>query len=141
MATNANQVPLEGSHRLALRGSRRLGPVHPDQHIEVTLRLRPRAPISPKVRSEATIPLSHKSRRYLTHDEYVDQPRRLAEDIAKVAEFAQAHDLVMLQSSAARRSVWLSGTVDEAERRPSASTSPNMTIPMAAPIAAAPDRS
>ena len=36
-----------------------------------------------------------------------------AEDIAKVAEFAQAHDLVMVQSSSARRSVWLSGTVEK----------------------------
>jgi kumamolisin len=112
MATNANQVPLEGSHRLALRGSRRLGPVYPDQQIEVTLRLRPQAPISPKARSEATIPLSHKSRRYLSHEEYATNHGASAEDIAKVAEFAQAHDLVMLHSSAARRSVWLSGTAE-----------------------------
>ena len=112
MATNANQVPLEGSHRLALRGSRRLGPVHPDQQIEVTLRLRPRAPISPKARSDATIPLSHKSRHYLSHEEYATNHGASADDIAKVAEFAQAHGLVVLHSSAARRSVWLSGTAE-----------------------------
>ncbi len=41
MATQTQRVPLEGSHRLAIRGSRRLGAVHPDEQIEVTLRLRP----------------------------------------------------------------------------------------------------
>ena len=61
-----------------LRGSRLIGPVHPDEHIEVTMRLRPRAAIPAKVRSEATIPLSHKSRRYLTDDEYYGQPRRVS---------------------------------------------------------------
>ncbi len=111
MPTQTQRVPLQGSHRLAIRGSRRLGAVHPDQQIEVTLRLRPRTGISPETHAEATIPLSHKNRRYLTHDEYVTNHGASAEDIAKVAEFAQAHDLVMLQSSPARRSVWLSGTV------------------------------
>ena len=83
----------------AVQGSRRLGPVHPDQHIEVTLRLRPRAGISAKVRSEATNPLSHKSRRYLTREEFTANHGASAEDIAKVAEFAQAHDLAVVQSS------------------------------------------
>ncbi len=113
MAMQTQRVPLEGSHRLTVPGCRRLGAVHPDQQIEVTLRLRPRAEISPEIHAEATIPLSHKNRRYLTHDEYATNHGASAEDIAKVAEFAQAHGLVMLQSSPARRSVWLSGTVQK----------------------------
>jgi kumamolisin len=113
MATQAKRVPLEGSHRLTVRGSRRRGAVHPDQHIEVTVRLRPRAGISAKVRSEATNPLSHKSRRYLSRDEFTANHGASAEDIAKVAEFARANDLAVVQSSAARRSVWLAGTVEQ----------------------------
>ena len=57
MATQSKHVPLEGSHRLSVRGSRRLGPAHPDQHIEVTIRLRPSREIPAKVRSDATNPL------------------------------------------------------------------------------------
>jgi kumamolisin len=47
----------------------------------------------------------------LTHDEYITNHGASAEDITKVAEFAQAHGLALLQASPARRSVWLSGTV------------------------------
>ena len=113
MAMQKKRVPLEGSHRLTVKGSRRLGAVHPDQHIEVTVRLRARAPISAKVRSEATIALSHKARRYLTHEEFAANHGSSDEDIAKVAAFAQEHGLAVVHSSAGRRSVWLAGTVDQ----------------------------
>jgi kumamolisin len=111
MAAQSKRTPLKGSHRHTLEGSSLIGPSHPDEHIEVTLRLRPRAPIPASVRSDATIPISHKSRRYLTHDEYVANHGASPEDIAKVADFALAHGLAVAHSSPARRSVWLSGTV------------------------------
>ena len=49
-------APLPGSHRLALRGSRRVGPAKADERIEVTVRLRPREEISSKARSDTTVP-------------------------------------------------------------------------------------
>ena len=88
-----------------------IGPAHPDEQIEVTIRLRPRAGISSKVRSDATSPLSHKKRHYLTRDEYHANHGASPEDIAKVVAFAQANNLAVVQTSEARRSVWLSGTV------------------------------
>ena len=48
------------------------------------------APIPASVRSDATIPISHNRRRYLTHDEYVANHGASPEDIAKVADFARA---------------------------------------------------
>ena len=111
MAKQSKHVPLEGSHRLSVPGSRRLGPVHPDQHIEVTIRLRPRAEISAQVRADVTNPRSHKTRRYLSHDEFAANHGASAEDIARIAEFAHAHELAVVRSSAARRSVWLAGSV------------------------------
>src|SRR5271165_143556 len=113
MAAQVKRVPLDGSHREAVSGSRKIGPAQPDQHIEVTIRLRHRAAISAKVRSEATNPLSHKSRRYLSREEYAANHGASPEDIAKIAAFAHAHDLSVVRSSAARRSVWLGGTVDQ----------------------------
>ncbi len=90
-----------------------LAPAPPGERIEVTLRLRPCAEISASVRSEATTPHSYKSRRYLTHKEFENNHGASAEDLAAVAQSAQAHGLAVVNSSAARRSVWLSGTVDQ----------------------------
>ena len=42
MASHAKQVQLPGSQKAAAAGSTVIGPSHPDQHIEVTLRIRPR---------------------------------------------------------------------------------------------------
>jgi len=69
MAARAKNVPLPGSHRTAPARSRVIGPVHPDQRVEVTIRLRPRAVIPAKVRSDATTGRSHKERRYLTRNQ------------------------------------------------------------------------
>jgi kumamolisin len=73
--------------------------------------LRPRASIPAQTYSDATIPGSHKHRRYLTQDEYTANHGATPDDIARIEEFARAHDLAVAQSSAARKSVWLSGTV------------------------------
>ena len=36
----ASKIPIQGSERLALVGSHAVGPINPNQHIEVTIRLR-----------------------------------------------------------------------------------------------------
>ena len=53
------------------------------------------------------IPEKH---RYLTQDEYASTYGADPADLAKVEAFAQAHGLVVVQTSVARRSVFLSGT-------------------------------
>ena len=111
MATQATHVSLSGSHRNAVTGSRLIGPAHPHQRIEVTVRLRPRANISLAVRSAATAARSPHQRRYLTREKLASDHGASSADIAKVAEFAQAHQLAVVETSEARRSVWLAGTV------------------------------
>ncbi len=111
MPSQAKKVPLAGSHRTAATGSAVIGPAHADERVEVTLRLRPRAAIPSKVRSEATTTRSHKARQYLTRDQLSANHGASPEDIAKVEAFARANDLAVVQTSEARRSVWLSGTV------------------------------
>ena len=49
MASQAKHVQLAGSHR-GPRGFAVIGPAQPDEHIEVTLRLRPRAGSRAKIR-------------------------------------------------------------------------------------------
>jgi len=111
MSSKAKNVPLEGSHRIAHPGSRVIGPVHPDEQVEVTIRLRPRAAIPPQVSADATAGRSHKKRPYLTRAELTANHGATPEDIAKVVAFAQAQNLAVVHTSEARRSVWLSGTV------------------------------
>ena len=111
MSSQAKKVPLAGSHRIEAAGSAVIGPAHSGERVEVTLRLRPRAAIPSQVRSAATTARSHKERQYLTRDQLSASHGTSPEDIAKVAAFAQANDLAVVQTSEARRSVWLSGTV------------------------------
>ena len=48
MATQSNIVALTGSDRKAVPGSKVIGPVHPDERVLVTVRLRPRTRSQPR---------------------------------------------------------------------------------------------
>ena len=113
MTSQSQTVPVSGSHRTAVPGSRVIGPAHPDQRIEVTLRLRPRGPIPQNVKLEATAPRTPSQRRYLTREQHASDHGASPEDIAKVVAFAHAYHLAVVETSEARRSVWLAGTVDQ----------------------------
>ncbi len=73
MATSSNVVPLNGSERTIVPGSKVIGPVHPDERVEVTVRLRPRAPISAAAWAEATAAPPIKNRKYLTREQLARQ--------------------------------------------------------------------
>jgi len=111
MSSQAKNVQLAGSHRAALAGSRSIGPAHPEERFEVTVRLRPRAALPSKVKSDATAARSLKGRNYLTREQLAAAHGAAPEDIAKVTAFARTHNLTVVQTSEPRRSVWLSGTV------------------------------
>ncbi|MFL6697598.1 MAG: protease pro-enzyme activation domain-containing protein [Vitreoscilla sp.] len=104
----ANRHTLPGSERQPLAGARAIGPVRPDERIEVTLRVRPKAPIA-----QAQPDDTHPARRsYLTREEFADAHGADPQDVARIGAFAQAHGLAVVESDVARRSVVLSGTVE-----------------------------
>ena len=111
MSAQANRVSLSGSHRNSVTGSSVIGPSHPHQRIEVTVRLRHRAEIPREVRLDATAARRPHERRYLTRDKLAADHGASAADIAHVVALAQAHQLAVVETSEARRSVWLAGTV------------------------------
>jgi kumamolisin len=113
MASQAKNVQLAGSHRAAVAGSQSIGPSHPDERFEVTVRLRPRAALTSKVKTDAMSARSPKGRNYLTRDQLAAAHGAAAEDIAKITAFAKTHNLTVVHSSEPRRSVWLSGTVKD----------------------------
>ena len=110
MTTTPRRYTLPGSERPALPGARTVGSVMPDERIEVTVRVRsrglPRA-LAAGAAMEDSLP---GQRQYLSREAYAAGHGADPQDMAKIAQFAQSHGLAVLQSSAARRSVLLSGT-------------------------------
>lgn len=105
------RVPLAGSVRSPLEGSRVVGRADPEETLLVTVVLRPRAP-----RREASLAASlgtrlPRRRSYVSRSRFASAFGSTREDIAKVAAFARDSSLRVVESSAAKRSVLLSGRV------------------------------
>lgn len=103
---------IPGSERTQVAGARHVGAVHPDERLEVTVRLRPKAPLPSPTSADAGGALADvlpAQRHYLTRDEFAAAHGADPQDIAKVEQFAEAHGLAVVGASEARRSVLLSG--------------------------------
>ena len=106
----ASRHTIPGSERQPLEGATAIGPARPDERIEVTLRLRAKAPLAHALTASGAADDTHPARRqYLTREQYATAHGADAKDVASVAAFAQAHGLAVVESDEARRSVVLSG--------------------------------
>jgi kumamolisin len=93
-----------------MEGAREVGPANPDERLEVSVRLRSRAGKKPALSAEALAqPLEQ--RKLLTRDQLEKQHGADPAGIRQVEAFAQAHGLSVVEASAARRTIVLSGTV------------------------------
>jgi kumamolisin len=101
-----------GSRRKPLPGARRVGGVAADETVEVTVLVRPRAPL-PSAEELGSTPLGE--RRYLTRREFAARYGAERKDLAAIADFATEHGLHVRQASAARRSVVLTGPAERME--------------------------
>ncbi len=104
-------TPLAGSERRRPATHQLVGPADPGEVIGITLLIRPR-PGSPPLPDlgywQATPP---GQRRFLSPAEYAEIYGAEQTDLDAVAAFAAAHELIVLDSHAGRRSVTLKGTV------------------------------
>jgi kumamolisin len=91
-------------------GARVVGPVPADERFEVTVRVRRKASLASLAASGFHADQAPPKRNYLTREQYATNYGADPADIAKVEAFAKAHGLVVVESSPARRSVFLSGT-------------------------------
>lgn len=106
-------VPLRGSERRPLKGSRVSGRVDRDEEIRVTVVLKPRSSpteLSLVQRLGAQPP---RSRSYLTRSEFASRFGSTRAELRRVADFARENSLRVLESSAAKRSLTLLGTVGQ----------------------------
>ncbi|MGZ5202063.1 MAG: S53 family peptidase [Telluria sp.] len=98
-------VKLPGIAPAAPAGARSIGPVPADERFDITVRVRRRAELPPHPMGG-----SLGQRQYLTREQYAAQHGASQEDMDAVAGFARQHGLAVIECSAARRSVFLSGT-------------------------------
>ena len=101
-----------GSERTQPVKSQLVGEIDPQASLTVTVRVR-RPGASSKLRRQ-TMELSRQTprhRKYLTRAQFTAKHGADAADLAKIAGFAHEHGLTMVESSRAKRSVKLSGTV------------------------------
>jgi len=110
MSTPKKQVLLAGSERVPLEGAREIGPANPNETVEVTIRLRPRAGKKPIVNAaEFTKPVE--KRTILSRKQFEKRHGADPNDIVRVEAFARQHKLLVKEKSPGRRTVILSGTV------------------------------
>jgi kumamolisin len=108
-------VSLAGSERSAARGARLAGPADPGEVLTVSVRVRrpPGAPELPDFTSSAE---RGRRRAHLSREEMAARYGALRADLDQVASFGQAHGLAVVESSGARRTVRLQGTVEQLSR-------------------------
>jgi kumamolisin len=110
MATKSKRSKIVGSNRLPHCGACAVGAVPADERFEVTVRVRRKAPLKSRKADGFHLDCLPAKRSYLTQAQYTTEHGADPDDLAKVAAFARAHKLVVVETSAARRSVFLSGT-------------------------------
>jgi kumamolisin len=110
MSDSQSHVAVPGSERTPLPHAQPLHPAHPAERLEVTVRLRPKAPLPAAPDSSALADVLPAQRTYLSREELAHHYGADPHDIKQVADFARAHGLAVVHSSAAERSVQLAGT-------------------------------
>ena len=109
MANAPHRHTIPGSERAPVAGARATGNVMADERVEVSVLVRPGPGQRDLADNEALVDKPPAQRHYLSRDEFARHHGAAAADIAKVAEFAKAHGLAVVEASAARRTVVLSG--------------------------------
>lgn len=100
---------LTGSERSPLRGAREIGPTDPTEQVEVTIRLRSRSGKTAAITAEAlSRPLQQ--RPVVTREQLESTHGANPADLTRVEAFAKSAGLTVTETSAARRTVIVSGT-------------------------------
>lgn len=107
-------VPLNGSKRELLPGSRAAGPVDPSEVASLTIRVRSvgdPAQLMKQAHELGQKPVAE--RRYLTHAELAQQHGAAPADLDAVEQFAHHHNLMVTHRSALERSVVVQGRLSD----------------------------
>ena len=111
MVTAVARHVVPGSEREVVPGATPVSPAAPDERLEVTVRVRAKPSLRGVNVGAAFDDKPPAQRSYLSREGYAAGHGADPQDIERVAEFAAAHHLVVVESNPARRTVVLSGTV------------------------------
>ena len=100
---------LAGSEREPLPGASPVGPVDPNERIEVTVYLRP--PVTSNL-ADTISEQAEKKRPPLSREEFNATQSAAPEDVAKVEQFAAAHNLAVVSTDPVRRRMVLTGSAE-----------------------------
>ena len=98
------RVALAGTEHQAVPDARPLGAVDPNESIEVSVLVRPKAPL------ESIDERLARGAPPLSREEFAAQYGASERDLAAVEQFAQSHGLQVVEADSARRTVVLRGT-------------------------------
>jgi kumamolisin len=106
------KVTLKGSERTAVQGAQVLAPADPKERLEVSMIVRRCAHTALQTRV-AKLAAGNRSVGFMSREEFAKEHGADPADLAKVRKFAAANHLIVVQEHAARRTVVLSGTVEQ----------------------------
>lgn len=109
MSTPTNRVPVPGSEKTLPSGAHLVGAPDPHETLEVTVRVRGKAPLAPRAA------LSQVSARPLSRERFAEAYGADPADLARVEHFASDFQLTVRRESAAQRTVVLIGDVAHME--------------------------
>ena len=113
--SDQTRLRLAKSARTTMKDAKLIGPADPDEKMEVTIYLRRgSAGVYPNIAQQASSPV--KERRHLSREEFAKAHGASSDDIAKVRQFASQFGLQVKAEHPGRRSVVLSGTVEQFSR-------------------------
>src|SRR6266851_1439313 len=106
------KVTLKGSERTAVQGAQVIAPADPKERLEVSMIVRRGARTALQTRV-AKLAAGNRSVGFMSREEFAEEHGADPSDLAKVRKFAAAQGLIVCQEHAARRTVVLSGTVEQ----------------------------
>jgi kumamolisin len=107
---------IEGSERRVAPGARRTADADPNEKFSFTVRLQRRPDTAAAASQDYWMANPPDRRRFLTRDQLIARAGARQADLDKVSEFARSQGFEVLETSTARRTVRLSGTVAQANR-------------------------
>jgi kumamolisin len=110
MSTSQNRVAVRGSERQPLPDAHPLHALPPTERLEVTVRVRAKKSLAQLPASGALADVLPAARTYLSREELAAQCGADPHDMQQLTDFAHAHNLVVVHSDLATRSVVLAGT-------------------------------
>jgi kumamolisin len=106
------KVTLKGSDRTALEGAHAVAPANPKESLEVSMIVRRGAGKALQTRV-AKLAAGNRSAGIMSREDFAREHGADPADLGKVRKFAAAYGLTVVEENAARRTVVLSGTVEQ----------------------------